>query len=86
MLIVFYLCIVDFDTKQFKRYIMKDLSFIELIAIARSLFVDYSRLVSCDEQDDVSVSALENSDVEYDKLSALIKVLSELYKYRTLPF
>lgn len=65
---------------------MEDLCFNDLIAIARSLFVDYSCLVSCDKQDDVSVSALNNSEVEYDKLSALIKVLSQLYKHRPLPF
>lgn len=64
---------------------MKDLSFNDLIAIARSLYVDYSRLIP-DGKEDISATALNDSDVEYDKLSALIKVLNELYSYRPLPF
>lgn len=66
---------------------MKDLDFKTLKILAKFVQIDYDRLLSDLEIDDsISIESKMLSDSEYDNLQSLVYVLTEILKFRPLPF
>lgn len=78
---------------------MEKLDFCDLVVLAKSIFVDYDKLLcqssgalvsptglTYERNSDAGVSAESASDVAYDKVAVLIKVLKGIQEYRPLPF
>lgn len=90
-----YICIGNIARFKY-YYIMEKLSLYDLCVIAKSLYVDFSKL-TYEEGDKIylpnstgAVKAdmveVDNSHIEYNKISILIRVLQDIYSYRPLPF